>query len=251
MNKIGWCSETWNPIHGCFHNCEYCYARKNAKRFWRVRAIREMEYVRDNFYIKGICSLETFQRGIENVSDKLERFSPVFLHHLFKRKFPKKSQRIFVGSMSEIYYWIDEWVEKVIEKTKQYPQHIFQFLTKFPEVYQKYDFPKNCWLGITTTDNSYDHIRYYDFRTSNTDNLKFISFEPLLEEVHIYLQGINWVIIGAESGNRIGKVIPKKDWVLDIIKYCDSKNIPIYIKDNLAKYYPDLKGEKQFPFDIS
>ena len=55
------------------------------------------------------------------------------------------------------------------------------------------------------------------------------------------------MIIGAETGNRKDKVIPNLDWVLEIVRYCEHYKIPVYIKDNLSKYYADCRGYKQFP----
>jgi len=246
-NRIGWCNLTFNPVHGCFNNCEYCYARKNAERFWRIRAIRETEYIRDEFYSKSRCSLETFERGTENVSKKLEKFHPVFLYHLFNRKFPRKTQKIFIGSMSEIYYWIDEWLEKVLEKVKLYPQHIFQFLTKYPEVYDSYIFPKNCWLGVTITrEKDFERGIPYLFITSC--NITFVSIEPILEHINprpFSNANIDWVILGAETGKRRGKIIPKKEWIENIVDYCRKDKIPVYLKDSLKEIYPE--EVKEFP----
>ena len=179
---------------------------------------------------------------------RLKDFRPTFLEAQFDKKFPKKPQKIFVGSMSEIKYWKNEWVEMVLEKIRQYPQHNFQFLTKFPGVYLWYKFPINCWLGITITDTkNYDYLEYQKFKISNPDNLKFICFEPLLDEISINLEGIDWIIIGAETGNRKGKVVPKRKWFEEIVYHRDMNKTPIYVKDNLIKYYPEYKGHKEFP----
>lgn len=183
----------------------------------------------------------------------LQNFKPAFLYSQFNKKFPKKTQKIFVGSMSEIYYWEQEWIERVIERIKEYPQHIFQFLTKYPGVYSPWVWPKNCWLGVTITDNKYSSFDYKKFKTSNPNNLKFVCFEPLLESrytISIDLEGIDWVILGAESGNRKGKILPGLDPVLKIFRYCQKKKISIYVKDNLGR--PDVpfdfcRGYKQFP----
>ncbi|MBA7548251.1 hypothetical protein ES705_40701 [subsurface metagenome] len=244
-NKIGWCSMTFNPCWGCLNNCEYCYARKIAKRFggiqfrkeWEYRTEHNMEYADVYFKLKNSLDLVNFK--------------PTFLHSQFNKRFPKKSQRIFVGSMSEIYYWEEEWIEKIIEKIKQYPQHTFQFLTKFPGVYLWYKFPVNCWLGITITDTkNYDQTEYYKFKVSNPNNLKFVCFEPLLDEIDVNLEGVDWVILGAESGNRKGKIIPKRKWIESIVRYCKKNNIPIYLKDsillgNIKNIYPE--EIKMFP----
>ena len=242
-NKIGWCDMTWNPVWGCLNNCEYCYARGIARRFWKTIFDKEEQilgimnnvtfFIQDKEYLK-------FKEGMKN-------FKPTFLNSQFDKKLPKKPQRIFVGSMSEIKYWKPEWIRDMLNKVLEYPQHTFQFLTKFPDVYLNWYFHPNCWLGITITDNSYNLLEYQKFKISNPNNLKFISFEPLLSEVSIDLDGIDWVIIGAETGNRKDKVIPNLDWVLNIVRYCEHNKIPVYIKDNLVKYYADCRGYKQFP----
>ena len=231
---------TWNPVWGCRNHCEYCYARKTAKRFYKK--IYDLEW---NYYGRNCPSWAWKGDYLE----KLIHFKPTFLVSQFEKKLPKKPQRIFVGSMSEIYYWKKEWVRDVLDKILEYPQHIFQFLTKYPEVYEHWYWHNNCWLGITITKDE-DFIRsdgwYKYYGLKNT----FISFEPLLGEIHIpniKFLNPNWVIIGAETGNRKGKVIPNLDWVLNIVRYCEHNKIPVYIKDNLTKYYADCRGYKQFP----
>ena len=239
-NKIGWCSMTFNPVWGCRNHCEYCYARGIAKRFYNVIADKEYKYM---YHKDEICAGE--------FANRLRHFVPTFIESQFNKKLPKKPQRIFVGSMSEIAHWKKEWMNKVIFKIFEYPQHTFQFLTKFPGIYYKYDFPKNCWLGVTINKDDDLDNGTYDFLRSdlNSDNIKYISFEPLLGRILSYklLKYFDWVIIGAETGNRKGKVIPKKEWVLDIMKHCNSNKIPLYIKNNLGKYYPDLEHIKEFP----
>ena len=114
-------------------------------------------------------------------------------------------------------------------------------------------FPINCWLGVTITDNKYCLSEYHKFRLSNPHNIIFVCFEPLLESrypITINLEFIDWVILGAESGNRKGKVLPGLDPVLAIFRYCQKNKIPIYVKDNLGR--PDVpfdfcRGYKQFP----
>lgn len=256
MNKIGWCDLTFNPVWGCRNKCEYCYARIFAKRFGSTKAEQE-------HYSHYWGNKRTFKDVINNIhvmnelSNKLINFEPTFLYGQYHKKLPKKPQRIFVGSMSEIAHWEKRWMEVILGRILCYPQHIFQFLTKYPDVYSKYDFPKNCWLGITVTDtenyNYYDsghddssiHLAYQKFKISNLDNLKFICFEPLFNEISINLDGIDWIILGAETGNRKGKVIPEIAWIENIIEECKMRKIPIYLKDNLKNIYPDRI--KEFP----
>jgi len=180
----------------------------------------------------------------------LKDFKPTWLEAQFQKKLPRSPQRIFVGSMSEIYYWDEEWIEMVIEKIKQYPQHTFIFLTKHMEVYADWIWPKNCVLGVTITKKEDFDKQRGDYYFYNDNNRTLFCFEPLLGDIpaeRLEYSNIDWVILGAETGNRKGKVIPKKEWVLDIVKYCVFNKIPYYIKDNLSKYYGGYRGYKQFP----
>jgi len=172
-------------------------------------------------------------------------FKPTWLEAQYNKKFPKKSQRIFVGSMSEIYYWKKEWMEMVIERIKEYPQHTFIFLTKFPEVYSNYVFPKNCWLGITIT-NSRDSYSEFRIAPENIYHIFFMCIEPMQDYIPIdCIDYADWIIVGAETGDRKDKVIPKKEWVEGIVSYCRNEGIPIYLKDSLKGIYPE--EIKEFP----
>ncbi len=183
----------------------------------------------------------------------LRDFAPTWLESNFNKKLPKSPQRIFVGSMSEIYYWDEEWIERVIEKVKQYPQHTFQFLTEHPQIYSEWVWPNNCWLGITITKNPKDgesgRWDFYEYKQHNKGNLKFVCYEPLLMQMQLIyyldLEGVDWVIVGTETGNRKGKIIPKKEWIEDIRYYCKINNIPLYLKDSLKEIYPE--EIKMFP----
>ena len=248
-NKIGWCNTTWNPVWGCNNHCEYCYARGMAKRFKKSIAIKETVYKTERLDL-----LSPSQLLIEGdkIISSLDKFQPTFLHSQFDKELPKKPQRIFVGSMSEIAHWEKRWVRDTLDKILEYPQHKFQFLTKFPKIYAQWYFHPNCWLGVTITKNDDFFKGAYNFifpknSETNRHNIKYISFEPLSGEILDLeiLKYFDWVIIGAETGNRKGKVIPKREWIEDIVNYCTEKNIPIYLKDSLKNIYPS--NVKEFP----
>ena len=212
-NKIGWCDMTWNPVIGCRNNCEYCYARIMNDRFKFIGGFNKPEWREKSF----------------------------------NKKFPKRPQRIFVGSMSEIAHWEAKWMNKVIFKIFEYPQHTFQFLTKFPGVYSKWEFPDNCWLGVTVTKNE----RIYSIG-KHKSKIRFLSVEPLLEEIDIGTIDDfepNWIIVGAETGNREEKVIPKKEWVDVIIGFCNRTGVPLYLKDSLKDICP--VEIKEFPKEVN
>ena len=205
--KIDWCDYTWNPVWGCENSCPYCYARKMAQRWGKS-------------------------------------FEPHWMENNFNRIFPKEPSRIFVNSMSDIFYWQHEWWEKVLDKIKEYPQHTFLFLTKHPQSYESRIFHSNCWLGITITcQTDMDYLADYIFTSSWDDKYHFfISMEPILEPIELYVTP-DWLIIGAETGNRKDKVIPEYGWIEPYLKL----NIPVFLKNSLSwinpwkREYPEIE----------
>ena len=242
-NKIGWCDDTWNPVWGCLRNCKYCYARNIAKRF--------ASYISDQY-----DDYDDMGRNVAAFRNSLYNFEPVWFEDHYDNFNPpkRKPKKIFIGSMSDIEFWDEDWINRVIKKIKQYPQHTFQFLTKNPLIYDKYDFPDNCWLGWTIIKNidfyKYTNKHGIEFNLSgkNDDNIFFASFEPLHGKIDKNIIEIfDWIIVGAETGNRKRKVIPKFEWLDEIYSACGEYNIPIYMKDNLTKVFPDLQLKKEFP----
>lgn len=232
--NIEWCDYVYNPVWGCKNNCPYCYARKIAKRFWNVIYKKEIEYNKNK---------NTYYKWLEDYLLGLVDFKPVFLDSNYNKKFPKKASNIFVNSMSDVYCWSEVWMKKVIEKIKNHQRHNFIFLTKKPEIYLDYQFPKNCFLGATFTKESDFKFLYL---------LDFISIEPIQEKIDLsnfsiaLSEKLKWIIIGMESGNRKDKIIPDLRWILEIFNFCYDKNIPIFMKDNL-KDICDVGLVQEFP----
>jgi len=167
-------------------------------------------------------------------------FLPTWKQKNFDKPFPKKPSRIFVNSMSDMRWWATRWMNDVINKIADHPWHTFLFLTKYPAIYSEYSFPHNCWLGTTITQQN-----EFIFDGACNQNLTFFSFEPLLEHI-IITPSIDWAIIGAETGNRQDKIIPKRSWVLSLINDCRRQHIPVFLKDSLREIW----GEKliqEFP----
>jgi protein gp37 len=207
--KIEWCDYTINPIKGlCQNNCWYCYAKRMYRRFkWNpVIRIDEKEF------------------------DKL--------------KIIKKPSRIFICSTIDLFGdWIcDDWIYYVFLKIKQYSQHTFIILSKFPERMVHWKFPDNCWVGTSITGIE-ENQSYRHGSLSGMDNIKFISFEPLLaepESITKYLS-LDWIIIGGLTP----KPVHKKEWVQSLIEQVREKQIPIFLKDNL-KWHEKIQ---EFPIN--
>jgi protein gp37 len=246
--KIKWTDDTWNPVWGCKANCDYCYAKGIAKRFAEPMIRAENEY--KNF------DPEIAELFFDEKIEKIKAFDPYFFKHkMFFKKFPKQPKKIFIGSMSDIAFWKDDWVELLLQEIKQYPQHTFQLLTKFPKVYQKdifASFPKNVWFGATVTKTD-ELEKMIDLLHINAplDRIRYVNFEPLLENIPtktLFGAGlVDWVIIGAMSGNN--KPRTKTEWIGNIVAQAKRYNKPVFVKqiEINGKIETDIK---KFPKDL-
>ncbi|MEO0190718.1 MAG: DUF5131 family protein, partial [candidate division WOR-3 bacterium] len=121
-----------------------------------------------------------------------------------------------------------EWINKIFEIIKQCPHHRFIFLTKVPEKLN-YQFPDNCAVGVTVNRSAdLDRIRILKNIVSS---VKFVSFEPVYERIKPDLSGIQWIMIGAQTGPK--EFQPKKEWIDDIIESARNAKCNVFIKDNL------------------
>ncbi len=145
-----------------------------------------------------------------------------------------------------------KWLKTIMEVPLEFPQHTFIFLTKRPWELPKWNpWPYNCSVGATAT-NRAQYITATSWRGLDAINasVKFISFEPLMEQIgaSLYrLKGVQWVIIGAETGNRKGKVLPQIEWVQEIEAAADEAGIPVFEKDNLTGIIIDRPLRQEWP----
>jgi len=205
-DKIDWTDWTWNPVSGCKHGCSYCYMHR----------------------IPGFDMTPRFHEAKLKEIDSL-----------------KGSAKVFVVSSGDLFGdWVPrEWVEAVREVIKAHPEHIFQLLTKNPKRYTEFNWSdyQNVWLG-TTIDKS-DRASNVSYLKACSGKLKFVSFEPLLEEPEVDLTGLDWIIIGADSNKGAKK--PLIIWAENLIRQARKLGIPVWIKDNYR--YPERI--KEFPFE--
>ena len=224
--KIDWTDNSWNPLSGCLgpkgdgKHCPYCYLKRIEKR-----------------------------TGSDLLTPK---FKPEYLNDFDKKRKPfPDGTKIFVGSSSDVF---GDWVKradvlKVLEVVKRYPKYIFQFLTKNPMMYAYFDFPKNCWLGVTLdgyTIANYDRQQNFREATKKKDNIKFISFEPLISPIGgVFIEKwVDWIIIGVDSNK--GAERPPDAWATQLIKKANAYHIPVWMKDNYK--YPRVI--KVFPKEV-
>ena len=254
--KIDWADASWNPVTGCLHGCQYCYARRIAERFGMKYAPKLGDPG-----MEGACKYDTEEAGQDTMlelempyidSDGVKSpypmaFLPTF--HKYRLDIPKRwkqPKRIFVCSMADLFgKWVpDEWIIKVFEACQAAPQHTYMFLTKNPDRYLDLDkkghLPREFWYGYTATRNE-DLWKFT--HADECPCLKlFVSIEPMLEPMNPGFCShvpADWVIMGAETGNRQGKVVPGKDWITEIAEECELSDIPIFMKESLREIMGD------------
>ncbi len=224
-SAIEWTGHTWNPITGCTKisaGCRNCYAERIAHRLQSMGQPR---------YVNG------FKVTIH----------PDALSIPLKWKKPRL---VFVNSMSDMFHEDVpfEFVLKIFKVMEQASHHIFQILTKRSEYMMEMSpqirWPSNVWMGISAenSDNLYriDHLR----QTSAT--VKFISFEPLLGPIYnIDYTGVDWVIVGGESGPKARAISPV--WVESIRIQSENAGVPFFFKQwggkNKKKAGRELNGK--------
>jgi protein gp37 len=151
----------------------------------------------------------------------------------------KKPSIVFVCSMGDIFGCEDGIVRFIITAMRDNPQHIFMVLTKRPEEYIKYQWPKNVMLGVTETKSE---NRALSGLHIGAENKTFVSAEPLLGMFDNPILA-NLVIVGAQTGP--GAAPPKREWV-DSIKHHN-----LFYKGNIVKLFPDLpQGNKKQIWDL-
>ena len=208
-SKIAWTEETWNPCTGCTKisaGCLNCYAEKMSKR------------------LQGM-GMEKYAEGFDKV-----------VTHEYTLDAPfklKKPSIIFVNSMSDLFHKDVpfEFIEQVFDVMNQADHHIYQVLTKrsgrLKEVADYLPWPANVWMGVTVENGNYVH-RIDDLRETPAV-VKFLSLEPLLGPLpELDLNGIDWVIVGGESGPGFRHM--DEEWVIDIRDQCLEAGVSFFFK---------------------
>jgi protein gp37 len=212
-SKIEWTDATWNPVRGCTKvspGCAHCYAETFAERF------------------RGVPD-HPFEQGFdlrlvpEKLADPLRWAS---------------SRMIFVNSMSDVFHEAvpDDYVVQVASVMHQANWHVYQVLTKRSERMARLLGSKlahvarqpHIWWGVSVEDRRYGLPRV-DVLRRTPAAVKFLSIEPLLEDLgRVDLRGIDWVIVGGESGP--GARPMRRSWVRGIRDQCREGGVPFFFK---------------------
>lgn len=221
VTKIEWTDATWNPVAGCSivtAGCTNCYAMEMAKR---LQAMGVDKY-------KGL----TKRSGKRTIWNGVVREDREALTIPYSWKKPKK---IFVNSMSDLFHKrvSDKFILAVWQVMRETPQHNYQILTKRPQRMAEVvstrveEVLPNVWLG-TSIENADVADRIEDLRAVPAA-IRFISFEPLIDSVgEIDLRGIQWAIVGGESG-KAARPIQEK-WIDEIYHQCTQHGTAFFFK---------------------
>ena len=207
-SSIEWTESTWNPVTGCSKispGCKHCYAERMANR---LQAMGQANYV-NGFELK-------------------------LQEHMLELPLRwKKPQTIFVNSMSDLFHNDVplEYIQKVFDVMRRAHWHRFQVLTKrsdrLVELDRHIEWPANVWMGVSVESKKYlpriDHLR------KTKAHVKFLSIEPLLEDLGQFdLAGMDWVIVGGESGP--GARLMSPNWVRSLRELCVEAHVPFFFK---------------------
>jgi protein gp37 len=207
LSSIEWTEATWNPVTGCSKvspGCAHCYAETFAERF------------------RGVPG-HPYERGFDL------QLRPERLEQPLKWTQPRM---IFVNSMSDLFHEDvpDEFIESVLGVMAKADWHTFQVLTKRSErlahLAPRLAWPDNVWMGVSVENQRWtcrvDHLREVPAK------VHFLSCEPLLGPLRLDLRGIDWVIVGGESGPHARPM--RADWVREIRQQCQEAGVAFFFK---------------------
>jgi protein gp37 len=210
--QIEWTDATWNPVTGCTKitaGCDNCYAERFSERF------------------RGVPD-HPFENGFDLTLRPARLIQPLSW---------KAPRRVFVNSMSDLFHKEVPriFIDKVFDTMEKANWHTFQVLTKRSSLltrylnnrYRRNLAPSHIWLGVSVEDAK-NAVRIKHLKAARA-SIKFVSFEPLIGPVgRIDLSGIDWAIVGGESGPRARPM--EEAWALELRDQCRVQNVAFFFK---------------------
>lgn len=205
--------QNMNLVIGCTIGCSYCYARNNVRRFHMIDDFEKPEYF------------------------------PGKLRLMEK----KRPQNFLLTGMSDFALWEPEWREEIFAKMSQNPQHQYLFLTKRPEMIRFSTALDNAWFGVTVT-ASKEKERIQTLREHIRGGHYHVTFEPMFDNIgDVDLSGVEWVVIGTETGRRKNKSVSRPEWVWNLTDQAKALGIPVFMKEDLLPVMGDDQMIQDLP----
>jgi protein gp37 len=220
-DQVSWAAWTWNPVTGCLHNCEYCYAREGA------------------LMNKNLKPFYPF--GFDPTIYEFRLEAPANSRVPKEAKNDPRLGRVFVTSMGDLFgKWVpDDWIAKVFAAARAHSEWEYLFLTKFPQRYVGLELPPTAWIGTTVDEQYRVKIAETAFRKISGVRVKWLSLEPLLVPLKFTdLSMFDFVVIGAQSATKqpdgeVKEFAPNIEWVLEITAQAKAAGCKVYHKPNL------------------
>lgn len=223
ISKIHWTDATWNPCAGCTKispGCKNCYAVRNAKQMaGNTNANMQAAY---QGLVVGTPGNLDWNGVVRSLPDRLDE--P--LHW-------RKPRRVFVNSLSDLFHKDvqADYISQVFATMEKASWHTFQILTKRSSRLRAMNvalpWPDNVWAGVSVENDQYA-FRVDDLRATGA-KVKFLSLEPLLGPLpDLDLTGIDWVIVGGESGPGARRM--QAEWARDVRDQCLAAGVPFFFK---------------------
>jgi protein gp37 len=220
-SNIEWTEMTWNPVTGCTkisQGCKHCYAERMAKRLTAMGSDR----YRNGFRV-------TLHPDLLDVPRKW-----------------RQPRVVFVNSMSDLFHEDipDAFIQRAFATMRDCPQHTFQVLTKraerLAELAPSLPWPHNVWMGVSVEDARV--VNRVGYLQKTPAAVRFLSLEPLIGPLDdLRLEGIDWVIVGGESGPRARPMKP--EWVKSILRQCRAASVAFFFKQ-WGGVRKDMTGRK-------
>jgi protein gp37 len=220
-SNIEWTEMTWNPVTGCTkisQGCKHCYAERMAKRLTAMGSDR----YRNGFRV-------TLHPDLLDVPRKW-----------------RQPRVVFVNSMSDLFHEDipDAFIQRVFATMRDCPQHTFQVLTKRAErlaaLAPRLPWPHNVWMGVSVEDARV--VNRIGYLQQAPAAVRFLSLEPLIGPLEgLRLEGIDWAIVGGESGPRARPMKP--EWVKSILRQCRAASVAFFFKQ-WGGVRKDMTGRK-------
>lgn len=233
-DNVEWAFWTWNPVTGCDHGCDYCYARVLAQRYYVD--LPEEERFRPVFRPTRLWAPR-----LSEVPSAYDPDDPATIGE----------KNVFVCSMADLFgKWVpQDWIDAVFTETIAAPDWNFLFLTKFPQRLAEQAWPENAWCGASVDRQARVATAERSFRGVKA-GVKWLSCEPMLERLTFSdLSMFDWVVIGGQSANsQVEEFQPPWEWIRHLSEQAWAAGCKVYWKPNLKnrpREYPSGIGAER------